>query len=125
MALGIGFGTTLTVGGTVIGGIVDQIDNEVSREEVDTTLLGDLYKTSSPADIDPGELTFDVALGGDGDSALVALFTSGDEASWTITYSNGGADTFSGWVKSLGRTVSKREMLTRKVTVKLSGNPGV
>jgi hypothetical protein len=131
MAKGIGFGSRLAIGsgsGTVVGGIIDQIENEVSTEEVDTTLLGDKYKTFAPADVDPGELTFDIALdnGDTTNQTLVDLLDSGDVVEWHITYSNNvSPDSFNGWVKTLGRMISKRELLTRKVTIRLTGDPGM
>jgi hypothetical protein len=135
LTTGIGFGTTLgyhtgTGSGafTVIAEVVDQIDNDVTGTEVDTTLLGDTFKTNRRSDVDPGELQFEIALdnGNTMNQVLATLLENGSVATWQLTYSNGGtADSFTGWVKSLGRAVAKNKMLTRKVTVRLTGNPGV
>ena len=129
MAQGIGYGSTLAfASGTgspnTIGGIVDGWEVEAETEMVEVTLLGDATKKFMPADTDPGECTFEVALdNGDSDlTALKAAQAAGTLLSFTATYSNGGsADTFSGYVKTVGKTVKKREMLTSKITVKATG----
>lgn len=136
MALTIGIGQLSTLGVdpaggssfTTLGGIIDAIENECSASEVDTTLLGDTWMTSLPADLDPGELTFEIALdnGDDDNQTLVDLFSGRTIATWKITYSNSESpDTFSGYIKTLGRSIAKRSMLTRKVTVKLTGDAGL
>lgn len=135
---GIGYGTTIGyhtgIGSgsfTVIAEVVDQIENEVTGTEVSTTLLGDKYTSSVQSDIDSGELTFEIALdpANTNNQALATLKDNGNVATWQLTYSNdSGAtktETFTGWVKSLGRTIQKSKLLTRKVTIRLTGDAGI
>lgn len=134
MSQALGMGTTLEFSEdsgsnwTSVGQIVDTIDNEVSVEEGETTLLGDTYKSYLPADIDPGELSFSIALDNDDSTNqnLVDLLEERTVVSWRVTYPNSTtADVFNGFVKSLSRTVAKRSMLVRNVGIRLTGDPGL
>ena len=131
---GIGFGSTLSVdvvGGSSfveIGTIVDAIENEVSAEVVDTTVLGDLWKTFATADLDGGEVTYVIALDNDDTQwqSLANLLKTGTAAAWQIEYSNSTIkDTFDGLVTGLSRTIAKRDLLTSSVTIKVTGNAGL
>ncbi|VUC87517.1 major tail protein [Salmonella sp. NCTC 11881] len=54
-----------------------------------------------------------------GQKTLVDLFDSGEVRAFRIKYPNGTVDIFRGWLSSLGKTITAKEVMTR--TVKISG----
>nr|WP_250953779.1 phage tail tube protein [Escherichia coli] len=54
-----------------------------------------------------------------GRKKLVQLFDSGEVCAFRIKYPNGTVDVFRGWLSSLGKTITSKEVMTR--TVKISG----
>jgi hypothetical protein len=136
----IGFGCTLGVdpaGGTaysVLGNIVDSIDGpEAKTVEVDTTLLGDKYKTSAGADVDPGNVTYEILMDPADTSytTLSALLGNSNLGNWQVVMppppgATGSAisQTFLGYVAGMSRAIKKAEKLSAKVTVRVSGQPG-
>lgn len=134
MAKDIGFHSILSYSeGSVwvpVGEVIKGWDNESTADMVDTEILGDTFKTFKPASIDPGTVTFEIFLdnGNTNNQFLADAFYNGTLVNWQIEYSNGGEgdeEQFSAYVKSLGRTVEKKTMLTRKITLQITGDPGI
>lgn len=128
----IGFGVTLSVNGSVIGTIVDNIEHDSSRDVGETTVLGDAIKTYMAGQIDPGKVTFTIAYESDQSGTtktLNDLYYSGATATWLITYPAVGSDlaeteTFTGFISARGRSINKNELITSKVEIQLTGDPG-
>ncbi len=63
--------------------------------------------------------------GESGQRDLVDWFMSGDEKSYKIKYPNGAVDVFTGWVNSLGKTISRNEVITRSAQITNKGKPSL
>jgi hypothetical protein len=133
----IGFGSTLScdpTGGTsftTLGAIVDGWDeSQAKAEKANTSILSDKYMTAAPAQVDPGEVSFEIAydpMTGSSAATLGALLTSGAIANWQTSLNRGGTpvtSTFLGYVSGLGVAVKKAALVTQKVTIQKTGNPG-
>ncbi|EQA1256317.1 phage tail protein [Escherichia coli] len=57
--------------------------------------------------------------GDSGQKKLIQLFDSGEVRAFRIKYPNGTVDVFRGWLSSLGKTITSKDVMTR--TVKISG----
>jgi hypothetical protein len=131
IGLGVKLGVDPTGASTFtdIGCIVEAISGpEAKAETVDTSLLGDIYKTFAKSAIDSGEVTFEVAYDPleTVNQTLATLFTQGTPTpNWQIQYPpDNTTETFLGHVVGLGREVKKAGMILKKVTIKVSGDPG-
>lgn len=136
----IGFGVTLgcdPTGGTtyaVLGAVVDGLDGpDAKAEEVDTAVLSDKYKTKAGAQIDSGNVTFQIAydpLDTATTTVLTGLFSSSAVAGWQILYpviasETQQKDAFQGFVSGMKRTISKDKMIVADVTITISGKAGL
>lgn len=117
----------LTADGVTVGYIMDSVEQTESADDVDVTPLGDKYKSFQRGEIDPGSLSFTIALdeGDAGNSKLVSLMASGDVVAFSLSFPNGDSVSQNGYVKSLGRTIPRNDKLTRSVEVKMTGAPTV
>ncbi len=109
--------------GTKLGGVVDGWEAEEETEMVDTTVLSMATKDFLPADTDLGDVSFEIAVD-NSDSTLTTLETARDTGALiqlTEVLTNGLTDVTTGYVKTIGRTVKKREMVTKKFAVKVVG----
>lgn len=129
----IGFASELNVTsttGTLIIGQIRSISGPNSEAaDVDTTTLDSStnYRTFIPGLIDPGAVTFDVIfdptttamkrLNDYHDGRLVKTFAV-THPTTTVTQS------FSAYVKSLGQEIPLDDVVTRPVTLKVTGDPG-
>lgn len=116
----------------IVGCIVDGFSTSTSATSVETTCLGDTYKTFQRSDIDPGSLDFSIAYDAQDNTTtrkLVDLFNSGDVASWEITFSDEGSGTatenFLGFVESFNREITKESLVSASLTIKVSGDSGM
>ncbi|ENG46437.1 major tail protein V [Escherichia coli p0305293.11] len=55
--------------------------------------------------------------GEQGQQALLAWFNEGDTRAYKIRFPNGTVDVFRGWVSSIGKAVTAKEVITRTVKV--------
>ncbi|ENG67484.1 major tail protein V [Escherichia coli p0305293.8] len=53
--------------------------------------------------------------GEQGQQALLAWFNEGDTRAYKIRFPNGTVDVFRGWVSSIGKAVTAKEVITRTV----------
>ncbi|HAI3271722.1 TPA: Ig domain-containing protein, partial [Escherichia coli] len=56
---------------------------------------------------------------------LIGWFESGDVRAYKIRFPNGTVDVFRGWVSSIGKAVTAKEVITRTVKVTNVGKPSV
>ncbi|VEB61260.1 putative tail component of prophage [Salmonella enterica subsp. enterica] len=56
---------------------------------------------------------------------LVELFDTGEVRAFRIRYPNGTVDVFRGWLSSLGKTVTSKEVMTRSVKITGVGRPSL
>ncbi|VEA68456.1 Bacterial Ig-like domain (group 2) [Serratia rubidaea] len=93
-------------------------DNYIDDEDADWSATAQGEKSAGEANITlawkPGET---------GQQGLVAWFHSGEVRGYKIKYPNGTVDVFKGWVSSLGKTVTAKEVITRTIKVTNSGRP--
>ncbi|EQA5825271.1 phage tail protein [Escherichia coli O156:H5] len=89
-------------------------DNYLDDENAD-------WKTTTQGQKSVGDTSATLAWrpGDGGQKKLIELFDSGEVHAFRIKYPNGTVDVFRGWLSSLGKTVTSKEVMTR--TVKISG----
>lgn len=63
--------------------------------------------------------------GEQGQQALLAWFNEGDTRAYKIRFPNGTVDVFRGWVSSIGKAVTAKEVITRTVKVTNVGRPSM
>ncbi|CSQ51619.1 phage tail protein [Shigella sonnei] len=98
----------------------------------------DWSRLAKVKDLTPGELTaesyddsylddFTLAWmpGEQGQQALLAWFNEGDTRAYKIRFPNGTVDVFRGWVSSIGKAVTAKEVITRTVKVTNVGRPSM
>ena len=128
---------------TLIGTIVDGFESTAEFEEADLQILGDFWKTSEPVSGDPGTLKFKVILDNNDTTyqSLVNLAAAANTNSdpsksigaWKIVYRNANGvngvtltpDIFSGWIKSISRTVQRKDLMVADIEVRITGVPGL
>ncbi len=124
-----------TVSFVAIGCIVDGVSGpESARTKVDTSCLDDTFMTFSVAQTDPGELSFTMAYDPNDASSqtLTDLLTQDTPIPrWQITYPVSAStsevqptEEFDAFVIGLGREIAKEELITRAITLAISGDPG-
>ncbi len=138
----IGLGTKLYVKASTastttysqIAGLISLPGPEASAEDVDTSTIDNStdatvnWKTFQRGQVDPGEMTLTLAYGSTDASSkkLGTLLKTGALQTWKIIFPNTSAsvETFTGYVKSMGRALEKGTLITRNVGIKVSGAPG-
>ncbi|WP_334674606.1 phage tail protein [Escherichia coli] len=98
----------------------------------------DWSRLAKVKDLTPGELTAesyddsylddedaDWTATGQGQQALLAWFNEGDTRAYKIRFPNGTVDVFRGWVSSIGKAVTAKEVITRTVKVTNVGRPSM
>ncbi|HIE1448126.1 TPA: phage tail protein [Serratia marcescens] len=93
-------------------------DNYVDDEDADWNATAQGAKSAGEAN-----LTLAWKPGETGQQGLVAWFHSGEVRGYKIKYPNGAVDVFKGWVSSLGKTVTAKEVITRSIKVTNTGRP--
>ncbi|EKO6414667.1 S49 family peptidase [Escherichia coli] len=63
--------------------------------------------------------------GEQGQQTLLAWFNEGDTRAYKIRFPNGTVDVFRGWVSSIGKAVTAKEVITRTVKVTNVGRPSM
>lgn len=107
-----------------LAGIKDLQPGEMSADAEDDSYLDDEnadWKSTAQGQKSVGDTTATLAWkpGESGQKTLVELFDSGEVRAFRIKYPNGTVDIFRGWLSSLGKTITAKEVMTR--TVKISG----
>lgn len=87
-------------------------DSYFDDEDVDWIAIGQGQKFV-------GDISFTLAwmFGEQGQQALLAWFNEGDIRVYKIRFSNGTVDVFRGWVSSIGKAVTAKEVIIRTVKV--------
>lgn len=107
-----------------LAGIKDLQPGEMNADAEDDDYLDDEnadWKSTTQGQKSVGDTTATLAWkpGETGQKKLVELFDSGEVCAFRIKYPNGTVDVFRGWLSSLGKTVTSKEVMTR--TIKISG----
>ena len=111
-ALGIGSITKISIGGIS----VDDLD-------VSTMASTDKWREFISGMIDAGEISFDLIFDG---TVTATLFTKiGASDTWTVTFPDTGAATFSapGYIKGISIDDPYDDKITGSCTIKVSGKP--
>ena len=95
-------------------------DNYLDDEGADWTATGQGQKSA-------GDTSFTLAWkpGEEGQKGLIGWFESGDVRAYKIRFPNGTVDVFRGWVSSIGKAVTAKEVITRTVKVTNVGRPSM
>jgi len=119
----IGVGTTLRIGGTLIGKVTNISGPSMSKETVDTTSFDntDGYRSFIVGLKDAGTLTFTLMFDKTVYSTLKAAFEDNTAKAIEITLPDTTKLTFNGFVTELPLTVPTEDKVTCDVTVKISG----
>jgi len=119
----IGVGTTLKIGGTLIGKVTNIGGPSMSKETVDTTSFDntDGYRSFIVGLKDAGTLTFTLMFDKTVYSTLKAAFEDNTAKAIEITLPDATKLTFNGYVTELPLTVPTEDKVTCDVTVKISG----
>jgi len=119
----IGVGTTLKIGGTLIGKVTNIGGPSMSKETVDTTSFDntDGYRSFIAGLKDAGTLTFTLMFDKTVYSTLKAAFEDNTAKAIEITLPDATKLTFNGYVTELPLTVPTEDKVTCDVTVKISG----
>ena len=108
-------------------------DSYLDDEDADWTATGQGQKSAGDTSFTlawmPGEQGQQALLawmpGEQGQQALLAWFNEGDTRAYKIRFPNGTVDVFRGWVSSIGKAVTAKEVITRTVKVTNVGKPSV
>ena len=139
----IGFGTTISMKATtastttytVLAGLISAPGPDGTADDIDTSTIdnstdSDLrnFKSYARGQVDPGEMTLTLSYGSTDATSkqLGTLYKSGDNQDWKVTFpsTTATAETFEGYVKSMGRELEKDSMIRRAVGIKVTGWPG-
>jgi uncharacterized protein YjdB len=115
---------------TRLAKIKDLTPGEMTAESYDDTYLDDDdadWSSTGQGEKSAGDTSFTLAWkpGESGQQGLVNWFDQGDVRGYKIKYPNGTVDVFRGWISSLGKAVTAKEVITRTVKVTNSGKPSL
>lgn len=118
-------------------GIMENIDGpDGTTDEADVSAIDDEFEEVLSGLKRTGELTFDCLYDPNHETSqlLTDLWLQGHSPMphWKLVYQKGGDDTdenrteedFYGWVKTLGRAIPRSGALSRRVAIRISGDPG-
>ncbi|EFU4461201.1 DUF1983 domain-containing protein [Salmonella enterica] len=113
-----------------LAGIKDLQPGEMSADAEDDDYLDDEnadWKSTTQGQKSVGDTTATLAWkpGETGQKKLVELFDTGEVRAFRIRYPNGTVDVFRGWLSSLGKTVTSKEVMTRSVKITGVGRPSL
>jgi hypothetical protein len=134
----IGLGTSLSVKGTtastttytLIAGIVSMPGPDGTGTAVDTFTLDSTgnFITKIRGAVDPGDMTLVVAYNNSDASSkkLGTLFADGTLQMFKVSYPSTAStpEEFEGFINGMGRAVERDALITRPVTITVSGDPG-
>ncbi|HAX8740032.1 TPA: phage tail protein [Escherichia coli] len=92
-------------------------DSYLDDEDADWTATGQGQKSA-------GDTSFTLAWM-PGEQGQQAWFNEGDTRAYKIRFPNGTVDVFRGWVSSIGKAVTAKEVITRTVKVTNVGRPSM
>lgn len=111
-----------------LAGIKDLQPGEMNADAEDDDYLDDEnadWKTTTQGQKSVGDTTATLAWkpGESGQKKLTEMFDSGEVCAFRIKYPNGTVDVFRGWLSSLGKTITAKEVMTRSVKISGVGRP--
>ncbi|OSL39394.1 major tail protein [Escherichia coli TA464] len=117
-------------GWTRLAKIKDLTPGEMTAESYDDNYLDDEdadWVSTGQGQKSAGDTSFTLAWkpGEKGQKDLMAWFDRGDVRAYKIRFPNGTVDVFSGWVSSIGKAVTAKEVITRTVKVTNVGRPSL
>jgi hypothetical protein len=123
---------TTTTGDAAIGQITNITGPGVDFADVDTTTMDSSsnYRTFVPGLGDPGEITISLVYAPTTVSHKRLMYYMGQRSVKAFKLYQGGStaagdeDTFSAYIKSMGREIPMDGLITGDVTLKVTGKPG-
>ena len=122
--------TASTTTYTDIGGLISLPGPDGSGDDIDTSTIdnSDNFKTFLRGQVDPGEMSLTLAYSSTDSSSkkLGTYYKSGGLCTFKVDFPSTAVtdETFTGYVKSMGRAIEKDAMITRTVGIKVTGSPG-
>ncbi|EAA4815987.1 phage tail protein [Shigella boydii] len=107
--------------------VKDLTPGELTAESYDDSYLDDEdadWAATGQGQKSAGDTSFTLAWM-PGEQALLAWFNEGDTRAYKIRFPNGTVDVFRGWVSSIGKAVTAKEVITRTVKVTNVGRPSM
>lgn len=133
----IGLGTAVgvrasgsTAAFTTVAGLIGISGPNPSADSIDVSTIDNAtnFKEEQGGQVDPGDVTMNLAYGSTNPSQkiLAGFLASRAAAEFQITFptTTTAAETFTGYVNGMGREIQKDAMTTRSVTVGVTGDPG-
>ncbi|EJA0971322.1 phage tail protein [Enterobacter cloacae] len=110
--------------------IKDLQPGELTAESEDDTYIDDEnadWTSTMQGQKSAGETNLTLAWmpGDSGQQDLVNWFDEGTVRGYKIKYPNGVVDVFKGWVSSLGKTITSKEVMTRTAKITNNGKPSL
>lgn len=110
--------------------IKDLQPGELTAESEDDTYIDDEnadWTSTMQGQKSAGETNLTLAWmpGDSGQQDLVIWFDEGTVRGYKIKYPNGVVDVFKGWVSSLGKTITSKEVMTRTAKITNNGKPSL
>ncbi|EFJ3754339.1 phage tail protein [Escherichia coli] len=110
--------------------VKDLTPGELTAESYDDSYLDDKdadWTATGQGQKSAGDTSFTLAWmpREQGQQALLAWFNEGDTRAYKIRFPNGTVDVFRGWVSSIGKAVTAKEVITRTVKVTNVGRPSM
>jgi predicted secreted protein len=120
-----GHGSTLAIGGTAVGQIMNINGPNESRDSIDISNMGSSAKWREflPGMLDAGECTIDMVYDGSTNAQLVAVQATQTAQTITVTFPDATNATWtaSGFITSLGHTIPYDDKITQSVGFKFTG----
>ncbi|EFN4266275.1 phage tail protein [Escherichia coli] len=118
------------VGWLRLAKIKDLQPGELTAESEDDTYIDDEnadWTSTMQGQKSAGETNLTLAWmpGDSGQHDLVIWFDEGTVRGYKIKYPNGVVDVFKGWVSSLGKTITSKEVMTRTAKITNNGKPSL
>lgn len=118
------------VGWLRLAKIKDLQPGELTAESEDDTYIDDEnadWTSTMQGQKSAGETNLTLAWmpGDSGQQDLVTWFDEGTVRGYKIKYPNGVVDVFKGWVSSLGKTITSKEVMTRTAKITNNGKPSL
>lgn len=124
-------GFASTTSSTLVGCVRSASLSGGGGTDVDTFCLDSTgnFRTFKRGPVDPGSLNFELMFSStDGNhKKLGTLYETGEEKVWRVKYPSTTTTPrmFRGYVSDVGEEIPLDDVITRSVTIKISGHPGI
>lgn len=111
-----------------IGGVKDSIEGDTTFDTADLQTLDDFFTQPVVVGGDSGDITYEMALhnGEESNDAIDAIALSGALKAYKVEFPQAGSppDIFVASIVGRSRMASRKELLVKKIVLKIHGEPG-